>query len=635
MCGIAGMVDLDGRAEPTRVLEQMLELLRHRGPDDVGAYSSHGIALGMRRLAIVDPIGGEQPFHSENGRIVAVVNGEIYNHVELRRRLEAKGHTFRGGSDAEVVVHLYEEHGAAFPAQMQGMFAIALWDEGRSRLLLARDPVGIKPLLWRRTRHGIAFASELRPLLQIDSAPALNLAAVDRYLLYRTAVGEETIVEGIRRVLPGQTLEIDPTGRLHRSVFAAPTSGAAPSEMPDPVDELDRRLGASVRSHLQGDQPIGVLLSGGIDSGLVLHYAAQAAEGLQAYTAGFVGFGDDGEEFGVTAAAAAAYGVPLHRVEITAQDAERHLLALCYEVDEPNGDPTALPLRAVSERAAQDVPVVLSGEGADELFAGYPGYYEPLVVERFQRRVPRGLRSALARLPVDVPGRGFAQRSLTPLAERYLGIGMSWRRKERLALYTPDVRAKLTGAGTDDLAREAFEAAERGGADWLGAMLHVDRTLWLADEALMKLDRLTMSFGLEARVPYLDANVVAFADRLPWQRKLEGGQGKWVLRQVARRHLPEEVASRRKRGFPSPVSQLLGGPLRDLAYDFLTDDTARARGIFDQQAMTRALGAMRARPNGGGRLIYVLLVLELWLRQVYDMAPGVAHEQQSSREYGS
>ncbi|MDA8345914.1 MAG: asparagine synthase (glutamine-hydrolyzing) [Thermaerobacter sp.] len=635
MCGIAGMVDLDGRAEPVQALEQMLESLRHRGPDDLGTYSGQGIALGMRRLAIVDPAGGIQPFYSENRRIVAVVNGEIYNHVELRRRLEAKGHAFRGGSDAEVVVHLYEEHGAKFPAELRGMFAVALWDCGTHRLLLARDPVGIKPLLWRRTRHGFAFASELRSLLHVDSAPALNLAAIDRYLLYRTAVGEETVVEGIHRVLPGHTIEIDAAGTMRRAVFAVATSANAPQEIIDPVSELDRRMAESVRTHLQGDQPIGVLLSGGIDSGLVLHYAAQEMQGLHAYTAGFVGFGDEGQEFDVTSATAAAYGVPLHRLEITPEEAERHLLALTHEVDEPNGDPTALPLRAVAERAAQDVPVVLSGEGADELFAGYPGYYEPLVVERFQRSVPQGLRRALAHLPLAVPGRGFAQRSLTPLGKRYLGIGMSWTGENRLRLYAPEVREELIDASPDSLAREAFEEAERGGADWLGAMLHVDRTVWLADEALLKLDRLTMTFGLEARVPYLDAGVIDLADRLPWQRKLEGGQGKWVLRQVAHRHLPAEVASRRKRGFPSPISRLLAGPLRDLAFDFLTDDTAQARGLFETQTVAQVLNGLRARPNGSGRLIYVLLALELWLRQVYDMAPGVASEQQPKREFGA
>jgi asparagine synthase (glutamine-hydrolysing) len=624
VCGIAGMIDLDGRADPAKALEKMLDSLRHRGPDDVGAYSAQGIALGMRRLAIVDPTGGEQPFYSENRRIVAVVNGEIYNHLELRGRLAAKGHTFSGGSDAEVVVHLYEEYGEHFPEHLRGMFAVALWDAGARRLLLARDPVGIKPLLWRRTRHGFAFASELRSLLHVGDAPQLNLEAVDRYLLYRTAVGEQTIIEGIRRVLPGHILAVDAAGRMRVRNYAPRTSGRAPMEVEDPVDELDRRLGDAVRSHLQGDQPIGVLLSGGIDSGLVLHYAAQEIEDLHAYTAGFTGFGDEGEEFDVTAATANAYGVQLHRVEITPEDAERHLLAVTHEVDEPNGDPTALPLRAVSERAAQDVPVVLSGEGADELFAGYPGYYEPLVVERFQRSVPKGIRRMLAQLPPGIPGRGFAQRSLTPLSERYLGIGMSWTGASRMSLYTPDMRARLIGADPDSLARCAFEEAVEAGADWLGAMLHVDRTVWLPDEALLKLDRLTMSFGLEARVPFLDMGVVEFADSLPWQRKLDGGQGKWVVRQVARRHLPPEVATRRKRGFPSPISGLLAGPLRDLAYDYLTDDTAKERGLFDVKAVRQVLQTMKGRPMGSGRLVYVLLALELWLRQVHDTVAEAA-----------
>lgn len=634
MCGIAGMLDLDGRGDAPLALAKMLDALRHRGPDDLGEYSGPGIALGMRRLAIVDPANGAQPFYSENNRIVAVVNGEIYNHAQLRRSLQRKGHVFCSDSDVEVVVHLYEEYGRRLVERLDGMYAFALWDTAARRLLLARDPVGIKPLLWRRTRHGFAFGSELRSLLRIGDPPEVNIGALDRYLLYRTAVGEETIIEGILRVLPGHTIEVDAKGAVSVAAFTARAIARPAPAAHDAVDELDRRLGAAVRSHLQGDQPIGVLLSGGIDSGLVLHYAAQAKTDLQAYTAGFVGFGSEGEEFNVTAAAAAAYGVPLHRVEITPEDAERHLLAVARDVDEPNGDPTALPLRAVAQRAAQDVPVVLSGEGADEMFAGYPGYYEPLVVDRFRRAVPEGVRRALAGLPLRVPGRGFARRSLTPLADRYLGIGMSWTGAQRMALYTPDVRARIGEGVAEELARTAFDEAQSAGADWLGAMLYVDRTVWLPDEALLKLDRLTMSFGLEARVPYLDGGVVALADALPWKQKL-GGQGKWVLRQVAMRHLPQEVAMRRKRGFPSPISRLLAGPLRSLCYDVLTDGTARARGLFEVAAVERALRGLGGSRNGMGRLIYVLVALELWLRQVYDPASGAAADRSVEQEYGA
>ncbi len=634
MCGIAGMLDLDGRGDAPLALAKMLDALRHRGPDDLGEYSGPGIALGMRRLAIVDPANGAQPFYSENNRIVAVVNGEIYNHAQLRRSLQRKGHVFCSDSDVEVVVHLYEEYGRRFVERLDGMYAIALWDTAARRLLLARDPVGIKPLLWRRTPHGFAFGSELRSLLRIGDLPEVNIGALDRYLLYRTAVGEETIIEGIRRVLPGHTIEVDAKGAVSVSAFTARAIARPAPEAHDAVDELDRRLGAAVRSHLQGDQPIGVLLSGGIDSGLVLHYAAQAKTDLQAYTAGFVGFGGEGEEFNVTAAAAAAYGVPLHRVEITPEDAERHLLAVARDVDEPNGDPTALPLRAVAQRAAQDVPVVLSGEGADEMFAGYPGYYEPLVVDRFRRVVPEGVRRALAALPLRVPGRGFARRSLIPLEDRYLGIGMSWTGAQRMALYAPDVRARIGGGAAEELARAAFDEAQGAGADWLAAMLYVDRTVWLPDEALLKLDRLTMSFGLEARVPYLDGGVVALADALPWEQKL-GGQGKWVLRQVAMRHLPQEVAMRRKRGFPSPISRLLSGPLRSLCYDVLTDGTARARGLFESTAVERAIRSLGGTRNGMGRLIYVLVALELWLRQVYDPASGAAADRSVEQEYGA
>lgn len=630
MCGIAGMLDLSGRVDASREVERMLDAVRHRGPDDEGRHVGPGIAIGMRRLSIVDAEGGAQPFYSEDRRIAAVVNGEIYNHPELRRALRAKGHAFRSGSDAEVVVHLYEELGTRFAAELQGMFAVAIWDGRSQHLVLARDRIGIKPLLWRRTRDGFAFASELRALLRVDAAPELNLAAIDRYLLYRTAVGAETVVQGIRRVLPGHVLTIGSDGQMSEVPFFS--ASAAPEDPEDPVGELDRLLAAAVRTHLQGDRPIGVLLSGGIDSNLLLHYAAAQQSDLRAYTAGFPEFGDDGEEFSVASAAARHCGVPLERVEITARAAENHLVRLSAEIDEPNGDPTGLPLRAVAERAAQDVPVVLSGEGADELFAGYPGYYEPLVVERFRRLAPKALRRLLADLPFSIPGRGFARRSLLPLGRRYLGIGMAWTAEDRMRLYAPDVRHELLGQRADELAHAAFRAAEGDGADWLGAMLRVDRTVWLPDEALLKLDRLTMAFALEARVPYLDAAVVEFADRLPWRLKLKGGQGKWVLREVARRHLPAEVAGRRKRGFPSPISRLLAGPLHDLAQDVLTGDTARSRGLFDQSVVQGALRTLRTRPTAVSRQVYVLLALELWLQQVYDAASDTSFASAAGRD---
>ncbi len=599
----------------------MLDALKHRGPDDEGTFFAPGVAIGMRRLAIVDPIGGAQPFYSEDRRVVAVVNGEIYNHRELRRDLERRGHRFAGASDAEVVVHLYQERGAAFADELSGMYAVAIYDTGKRSLVLARDPLGIKPLLWRRVGRGVAFASELRALLAWGDVPQLNLRALDRYLLYRTAVGEETILEGIRRVPPGCTLLRHADGHVEVLKHQHPATILGDLSAEEAVEELDRRLGRAVERHLQGDQPIGVLLSGGVDSGLVLHYAARAMGGsLKAYTAGFAGFGDEGEEFAVTEATAAAYGVPLTRLELDPADAERHLLALNFDIDEPNGDPTALPLRAVAERAAQDVPVVLSGEGADELFAGYPGYDEPLVVDRFSRLVPRLLRQALAGSPL--PGRGLAARSLMSLRDRYLGIGMSWQDAERQALYLPEVRQALQGHRPGRLAADAFAAAQAQGHDWLGAMLQVDREVWLADEALLKLDRLTMSFGLEARVPYLDSEVVDLADALPWTYKLHDGQGKWALRQVAKRHLPAEAALRRKRGFPTPISRLLFGPLRDLAFDALTDDTAKSRGLLDPAAVQAALGRLNGRPSQDGRMVYVLLALELWLRQVYDSAAG-------------
>src|SRR4051812_21634341 len=516
MCGICGMVSLDGGAVDERAVRTMADALVHRGPDDEGLFVEGPAGLAARRLAIIDLARGHQPMSSEDGRVHVVQNGELYEHRRLQAELEARGHRFATHCDTEVLPHLYEERGAAFAEGVRGMFAIALWDAVERRLLLARDPFGIKPLYYRVDGAMLSFASELKALVrQPGFAGEVDLEALEAYLAFNSVPAPLSIYRGVRKLPAGHLLEAR-DGRVEVRRFARPAPVAAADVRreggADLAAELRDRLRDSVRAHLEADVPVGVFLSGGIDSSLLAALAAQeSAEPVRTFSIGFEEKSFD--ELSRARLVAERYGTDHHEL-VLRPDAATLLPEIVEAFDEPFGDSSALPTYAVSRLAAGHVKVALSGEGADELFGGYFTYVADVLAPwlrgpaRMARPLVERVPSSSGRVSLEYKAKRFVRAAgLGPL-ERHHG----W--KEILA---PDLRGELLGDGHRpdpvDLLRERY--AETAGAPGLARLQDVDLGIYLVDDLLVKTDRASMAHSLEVRVPFLDANVAELALALP------------------------------------------------------------------------------------------------------------------------
>src|SRR6266404_8462605 len=508
MCGICGMAGAPDRAR----LEAMSATLVHRGPDAAGDVVEGPVALASRRLSIIDLAGGDQPIWNEDGTVVVVQNGEIYNHPELTHELRRAGHAYRTHSDTETLVHLYEEHGLDFARLLRGMFAVALWDANRRRLVLARDRYGIKPLYYRDVGGALEFASEVRALPRGE----IDLAALEAFLTFNSIPGPYSIFRDVRKLPPGHLLVWEESGATRLERFAHP--GPVPeSELRDDdeaelVEELRARMRDSVRAHLLADVPVGVLLSGGVDSALLTALAAQeTAEAVHTFTIGFAERSFD--ERADARRVADLYSTNHHEL-LLHPDPTLLLPALADAFDEPFADSSALPTYLVSQLAAEHVKVALSGEGGDELFGGYYTYAADLLAERFGAAARfaspfvERLPSSSGRTSFDYRAKRFVRAAHLPPLERHHGY------KE---IFSADMRAEVTGRSNRfdpvDIYRERYRETE--GADWLARLQDVDFAIYLVDDLLVKTDRSSMAHSLEARVPYLDPIVSNFAFALP------------------------------------------------------------------------------------------------------------------------
>jgi len=596
----------------------MSATLVHRGPDSDGTFADSSVALAARRLAIIDLATGDQPITNEDGRITVVQNGEIYNYRELRQELERAGHRFSTNGDTEVVAHLYEEHGERFAERLRGMFALALWDSERSRLVLARDRYGIKPLYYRETADELAFASELRALPRGE----VDLDALDAFLAFNSVPGPLTIFRDVRKLQPGHVLTWE-NGRSQLIRYArpapVPASELRGAEEAELVEELRARLRDSVRAHLVSDVPVGVLLSGGVDSSVLVALAAEeASEPLRTFSIGFEERSFD--ELADARLVAERYGTE-HRELVLRPDAALLLPALAEAFDEPFADSSALPTYLVSQLAAEDVKVALSGEGGDELFGGYYTYAADLLAQRTAWAAPL-LRPLVERLPssskrtsFDYRAKRFVRAAHLPPLERHHG----WKE-----IFSADVRAELTGRRSEfdpvDLLRARF--AETEGAELLARLQDVDLGTYLVDDLLVKTDRASMAHSLEARVPFLDPVVTNFALALPTRHKVRGLRKKVLLRKAAAPLVPPELLKRRKRGFSIPAAAWLRGELEPFARDTLSAATLRRQGFFQPEAVTRLIDDHVAGREDLSRQLWGLLSFTLWHERHVERTPG-------------
>ncbi len=625
MCGIVGIVQRDPRESVDEArLKRMRDVLRHRGPDGEGSWIEGPVGLGHRRLAIVDVDGGSQPMANEDGSVWIVFNGEIYNHAALRPGLEARGHRYRTRSDTETVIHLYEEEGDRCVERLQGMFAFAIWDRARRRLLLARDRLGIKPLYYAWTDDELIFASEIKAILAGGSPrPTFNTPILPEFLANRFVAGGETFFRGVSKLLPGRTLSWSPDeGLRERRYWRLPLeTQPSPTTLAERAQEVQVRLQAAVSSHLMSDVPLGVFLSGGLDSsGLAALMARLVREPLRTFS---VGLPDaDANELGYARLVARAVGSVHRDVVVSPTEFFGALARLVWHEDEPIAFPSSILLYFVSRLAREDVKVVLTGEGADELFLGYNRYRVTAWNEGLGRPygaiVPGTVREAMRRLVGRLPRpvRRYAARTFLALPP-----GTRPLFYENFAVFPEALQPGLLADRGLLEARDPYAEALRCYAEAPGGvrerMSHADLQTYLV-ELLMKQDQMSMAASVESRVPFLDHEFVEYATMIPGRFKLRGWRTKAVLREAVRGLVPPSILTRRKMGFPVPVGRWFRGPFSWIVDEFVLGPRSLDRGLFDPSRLRRLAEEHRTGLANHGDRLWLLVNLEIWQRIFLD-----------------
>lgn len=617
MCGIVGIVAFGSAPAPT--LEQvrdMCETILHRGPDADGLDVRGGVGLGMRRLSIIDLAGGNQPIFNEDGSILCVFNGEIYNFEQLRKDLKSKGHSFTTRSDTEVIVHAYEEYGEHFPGYLNGMFAIALHDTRKKKLLLVRDHIGIKPLYYSLSNSHLVFGSEIKCLLTTGLVDRqLNMDALGQFLAWEYVPGDMTLLHGVHKLEPASLLVIDLVNpevkpQEYWDIPAERTSSLSAGEWEERVDSL---LYDCVQRQRIADVPLGAFLSGGVDSSLV----AAAMPGAQTFS---IGFDDPSYNELHWAQQVAQYLGVQHRDEILQPDILELFEHLLHFMDDPIGDFSIFPTFLVSRLARKYVTVVLSGDGGDELFGGYETYLADAKAIQYAR-LPAVVRKGLVEPLVRSLKPRTAKKGLINKAKRFIeGLEqpedfshVRWRifagEMEQAQLFTPEAGEQIQiPLGTH--IRQLFTKA--GNRHPLNRSLYVDTKSYLCDNILTKVDRMSMAVSLEARVPYLDVDLVELAFAMPAELKVQGGETKSLLKKVAARHLPRQCVYRPKEGFSIPIKQWLASTLRPLMEDLLAESRIREQGIFQVERVNRLKKEHYSGVANHSHILWAMIMFQAW-----------------------
>jgi asparagine synthase (glutamine-hydrolysing) len=634
MCGICGAVSAQpGPTGSREVLQRMTASMHHRGPDDEGYFVDDHAQLGMRRLAIIDLDTGHQPLTNEDRSLWLVCNGEIYNYRELRRELESKGHQFSSNSDSEVILHAYEEHQERCVELFSGMFAFALWDTNQRTLFLARDRIGIKPLYYWHDGQQIVFGSELKALLHHPGVPTqIDPAALDLFLSVEYVPGPMTIYAGVRKLQPGHYLTFRSGTTRVENYWEIPCR-TVPQEEARCVEELTGLLRDSVRQHMVSDVPLGVFLSGGLDSSTIVALMRQASgEKIRTFS---IGFEDSSYNELPYARAVASHFQTDHTEEIISPNIGDLFELLVGSMDEPFGDFSIFPTYLVSKLASSSVKVVLSGDGGDEVFGGYDTYLAQGMYRYLDHLPANFRRKALPYLFDLIPPRQ-EKKGMINKAKRFFEGGkhpeslqhMRWMifldEAAKDSLYHPDLRSSLNGHPGLSVFSEMVSQAS--GRDHLAQQQSLDIKTYLADDILTKVDRMSMAASVEARVPLLDHRVVEYAVNLPAGMKIRRGQTKVILRKVMRPHLPKMVIEKPKEGFSIPIKHWLRGPLQPLMRDLLSPDRLRRQAFFNPTTVSLWMKEhLEGRKNHSHRL-WALMVFEYWLEnahnQVFQSQPG-------------
>lgn len=620
MCGIAGHLALDDQPADLEVLRRMSEALVHRGPDGLGLWNDGPAGFAHRRLAIIDLRQvALQPMTNEDGSVAIIVNGEIYNHLELRKDLEAKGHVFRSRSDSEVVAHLWEEYGTKVPEMLRGMFALAIWDHHKRELFVARDRYGEKPMYWTMTRKGLLIASELGAIVQsgwIDRT--INAAALDAYLALQYVPNPWTIFEGVHKLEPGHAFLVRPGQQPQPRPYASPDHQPRHLPAAEATRLIRSTVEEAVRLRLMSDVPLGAFLSGGLDSSIVVACMAKASS--QPVKTFSIGFGDrDHSELPFARLVADRYRTE-HHEEIVSPDTASLLPQIVRHYGEPFADPSALPTWVLSQMTRKHVTVALSGDASDEAFGGYKRYVWSHVAH-LANRLPALARRGLVALLTRIPGgparwvREYGRTIDADEATRYLRYISHFSAEEKSEIYSPELRAQFAHDATAERFAGILTASR--GADPLSQLMELDVRTYLPDDILVKVDIASMAHSLEVRAPFVDHHVMELAASLPSPHKLRGLRGKFLLRQAFADLVPAPILKRGKRGFSLPLRRWFAEDLLGFARETLLSQRARERGLFEPAAVIRLIDRHTRGEDHGDR-IWNLLVLELWHREVAD-----------------
>jgi asparagine synthase (glutamine-hydrolysing) len=642
MCGINGIAfsSRSRRQVDAETLKSMRDVIRHRGPDDEGIYIDENVGLGHRRLSIVDVAAGHQPMTNEDGSLYIIYNGEVYNHADYREDLEARGHVYRTHCDTETILHLYEDFGDACVEHLRGMFAFAIWDRNKRDLFIARDRLGVKPLYYVHTDDGsLYFASEIKALLEARAVkPELDFAVFSDYLANHATSGEETLFAGVKRLMPGHTLTWHDGQIKIKKYWDVSFSKVAANGHSDKdyIAEWSELFRKSVALRLMADVPLGMFLSGGIDSSAIAAVMSTLVDDpIKTFSVAFKE--REANELEYARLVARAYHTDHHEVVVSPEEFFAALPDLIWHEDEPLAHPSSVALFFVSRLAAQHVKVVLTGEGSDELMAGYARYRKTIlnlaVGERYHRLVPAGVRDLIRGQIAGMSASKLRAKlsrtflSLAPDIESiYFDNFAVFPRSNQRQLLTPETLDR-TG-GVDPYAGVRRVLSETDAQSLLDRLLYADIKTYL-HELLMKQDQMSMATSIESRVPFLDHKLVEFTARMPDAMKLRGGTTKYVLRKSMKGLLPEQILSRSKMGFPVPIGSWFRGPFKSIVDEYVLSERTTSRNIFDAGFVRQIV----ARHQGGedhAERLWALVNFEMWLRRFFDteaapQIPQTAH----------
>ncbi len=622
MCGIAGFMDGRGLDPGAAVLlKRMTDVIIHRGPDDEGFYLDGQAALGMRRLSIIDLTTGHQPIHNEDKTVWIVFNGEIYNFPEIKKDLLARGHKFITNSDTEVIVHLYEDRGEKFVHALNGMFALALWDVRRRRLVLARDRLGVKPLHYRLDGSRLYFASEIKSLLEAPLPREIDLESLAQFFTFEYVPAPRSIFLGIRKLLPGHILVFEDGRAVDKPYWDVhyAESDIKPRPEADYIEEIGSRLKESVRRRLISDVPLGVFLSGGIDSSAVTALMSEVAgAGLKTFSIGFKEKSFDELEF--ARIVAQKFGTDHREFIVTPAEVGELVPTLTGFLDEPLADASVIPTYVISKLARKYVTVALAGDGGDELFGGYDTY-KAFRAARWFRRVPGVIRRSLIRPIIQALPASAKRLSFEFKAKKFIS-GVEYPPEISNFIwwgaYSPETRERLLTATVRSALREdpfapiAFHTANNRAVDPLDRIAYLDLKLYLQDDLLPKVDRMSMAASLEIRAPFLDYTFVEFAATIPSALKLKGLQSKYILKKALASRLPAEILTKKKIGFDIPLGVWMREDLKGFVLESLAPERLRRHGYFDEAFVAGVLREHFAGSHNHRQLLWPLIIFQNW-----------------------